>query len=102
MDSRSLDERRCGVCGAVLSHYNPGEFCYPCQESGKPYLSAKTKPTKTKLADIVEPYLSAKTKPTKTELADIVEPYLSASTKLSDLVELGQELSLEKYTLLRR
>jgi hypothetical protein len=78
MDSRSLDKQRCGVCGAVLSQYNLGEFCYPCQESGKPYLSTRTK------------------------LSDIEELYLPPSTKLSDIAKLARELFSEKDALQRR
>ncbi len=34
-------ERRCRVCGAVLSQYNHDARCFPCQESGRAYLNTK-------------------------------------------------------------
>jgi hypothetical protein len=41
MAARQTPERRCRVCGAVLSQYNPNARCFPCQESGRTYLDTK-------------------------------------------------------------
>lgn len=34
--------RKCKLCGAKLSQYNPGNICFPCQESRKTRLEEKT------------------------------------------------------------
>lgn len=37
--------RKCQVCGAQLSSYNPGVLCFPCQEERKKELQAKLSDT---------------------------------------------------------
>ena len=32
MNRSTNSDRRCKVCGAKLSSYNPDTLCYPCQE----------------------------------------------------------------------
>ncbi len=37
-----MNERKCLQCGAVLSQYNPGKLCFPCQEKNQRGLQERT------------------------------------------------------------